>query len=177
MALTQQERDARKIADGRNRLRMQCRQAAKYGMTVEQYAQHRHDVQEEKGRCAAVAHSARRYRTHSRLRFAVHRTPERRKQEWSAYMLARYHADPDNWSTKKKRRRIFEADGWICRVCGVQVDDSLPKRHPRKAVAMHIEARATGGEWTSQNMATGCHECNVRDGVNRIPIQLALSNA
>jgi len=39
---------------------------------------------------------------------------------------------------------------------------------------MHILAKATGGEWTDDNMATGCHSCNVKDGVNRIPIQTAL---
>lgn len=169
-------RDKAKVVDGRNRLRMVRRYAMRHGMTLEQYQEHRENARQEKARKACVEHVAGCYRNHSRLRFAVYRTPERRKAEISAYMLARYYADPENWSTKKKRRRIFEADAWRCRVCGVEVDDSLPKGHPRQAVAMHIVARATGGEWTRENMATGCHECNVKDGVNKTPIQYALSN-
>ena len=86
-------------------------------------------------------------------------------------MLKRYHKDPENWSTKKKRRAIFERDGWKCRVCGVTVDDRLPRDDPRKATAMHIVAATNGGQWSDENIATGCRTCNVADGVERIPIQ------
>lgn len=87
-------------------------------------------------------------------------------------MLARYHADPDNWTTRKKRRLIFERDGWRCRSCGKQVTDTVHRNHTTRAVAGHIVARATGGEWSDHNMATLCHPCNVADGVNRTPLQI-----
>lgn len=97
-----------------------------------------------------------------------------RRRHVADYMLARYHADPDNWSTKRKRLRIFERDGWECQVCGCTVELDLPRRHPRRAVAMHVLAAATGGEWTEDNIITGCHACNVADGVNQTPIQTRL---
>lgn len=88
-------------------------------------------------------------------------------------MLARYHADPRNWTTARKRRRLFERDGWQCRACGKSVTDTVHRNHPRRAVAGHILARTTGGEWTDENMATLCHPCNVADGVNKIPLQMS----
>ncbi len=96
-------------------------------------------------------------------------------EKFKADMLAKYHADPNNWSGRRKRRAIFERDGWRCRSCGVTVSDELPVGHPRRAIAMHIVARATGGPWSEENIATGCHCCNVADGVNRIPLQVHLS--
>lgn len=91
------------------------------------------------------------------------------------YMLARYHADPHNWSTANKRRRLFERDAWRCRICRKQVTDTVHKTHDKRAVAGHILAAATGGQWTDDNMATLCYPCNRADGVNKIPIQTALS--
>jgi hypothetical protein len=40
---------------------------------------------------------------------------------------------------------------------------------------MHIVAKATGGAWTDDNIATGCRECNIADGVNKIPVQLVIT--
>lgn len=96
---------------------------------------------------------------------------ERRKQQASAHMLSRYYEDPHNWTTARKRRRIFERDGWTCRACGKHVTDTVHANHPRRAVAGHIVAKATGGEWDDTNMATLCRPCNVADGVNKIPLQ------
>lgn len=93
----------------------------------------------------------------------------------SRQMLSRYHADPTNWTTTRKRRRLFERDGWRCRICGKQVSDTVSRNHSMRAVAGHILARATGGEWTDENMATLCYPCNVLDGVNRVSIQTMLS--
>ncbi len=89
-------------------------------------------------------------------------------------MLAYYHADPDNWSTRKKRRRLFERDGWRCRVCNKKVTDTVDRTVDNRAVAGHIVARATGGAWTDENMATLCYPCNMADGVNQLPIQTHL---
>jgi 5-methylcytosine-specific restriction endonuclease McrA len=103
------------------------------------------------------------------------KSAEQKRAEFAAYMLARYHADPANWSSANKRRRIFERDDWRCRVCGKSVTDTVHRDHPRRAVAGHILAKATGGEWTDENMATLCYPCNVADGVNKIPIQTRLA--
>lgn len=97
-----------------------------------------------------------------------------KKRRLRAYVLERYHEDPDNWSTRHKRRRLFERDGWRCRICGTEVTDTVHRSHPKRAVAGHIVAKSTGGQWIDENMATLCHPCNVRDGVNRLPIQTSL---
>ncbi len=89
--------------------------------------------------------------------------------------LAKYHADPDNWSTRKKRRRLFERDGWKCRTCGRAVSDQVEMDSDDRAIAGHIVAKAAGGGWNDENMATLCHPCNVADGVNRIPVQTHLT--
>ncbi len=168
--------DIKRVESGANRLRMRQRTAAQKGMTLEQYERWMVDEPQRRRRIKAAATT---YSTTFALRVSVNADRAellrlRQKAEHSAKMLALYHADPDNWSTRKKRRRLFERDGWKCRVCGVTVSDELPKGHAKRAVAMHIVAKATGGEWTDENMATGCHRCNVADGVNKIPIQTAL---
>jgi hypothetical protein len=173
------EYDRNRAVSGANRLRMRERSAKKLGLTFEEYEQQAAERLVKRKwpacrvwfpicvECGATFTSPRYRRTTC--------SEDCRRSAFSAYMLARYHADPDNWSTKRKRRRLFERDGWRCRVCGTKVADNLPRDHPRRAVAMHIVAKATGGEWTDENMATGCHRCNVADGVNKLPIQFAIA--
>jgi 5-methylcytosine-specific restriction endonuclease McrA len=93
------------------------------------------------------------------------------REAFRRFMVAKYHADPDNWSGRQKRRRIFERDGWRCRTCGKSVTDQVGARDANRAVAGHIVAAARGGGWTDENIATLCYPCNVADGVERIPIQ------
>ena len=98
-----------------------------------------------------------------------------KRERWNSYMLARYHSDPTNWSTNKKRTRIFDRDGWTCRVCGRKVRDDVKRSHPRKANVGHIIAKSKGGPWEPWNLATLCYDCNRKDGsTHKIPIQTAL---
>jgi hypothetical protein len=172
-------KEKQRIESGENLRRMRMREAKKAGLTFEEYERR---IEEREARrkwpactvwfpacvqCGRLFTSSRKGRTIC--------SEGCRKRRMSEQMLARYYSDPDNWSTRRKRRRLFERDSWRCRVCGKKVSDQLPRNHPRRAVAMHILAKATGGEWVDDNMATGCHECNVADGVNKIPVQTHLS--
>lgn len=109
---------------------------------------------------------AARYRAQRRAMSA-----EERRLEFNAKVLATYHADPQNWSTQKRRVRIFDRDGWRCRICRRKVRDDVPRNHLRRANVGHIVAKSTGGEWSDENLATLCFDCNRKDGVNKIPIQ------
>lgn len=149
--------------------------AARQGLTLEQWEEQRSKRADSEQRKRNAESQCARYRGHLSLLRSV-QEPHRRelqRRDASRYQLARYYEDKDNWTTRKKRRRLFERDGWKCRVCGVKVSDSLHMAHPRRAVAMHIVAKARGGEWTEENMATGCYSCNVADGVHALPIQKA----
>lgn len=76
-------------------------------------------------------------------------------------------------------RRVFERDGWRCqRVgCGKKTSMDLPQRHPRKAVLGHVNALASGGTHTYDNVVCLCHPCNVKDRVNQEPIQFVMEVA
>jgi 5-methylcytosine-specific restriction endonuclease McrA len=146
------------------------RSAKKAGLTPE-------ELLAEKARVARAKSARASYRHHGRLRKTVNRgrVAELARAAQRSLILAKYHADPDNWSTRRKRRRIFERDGWRCRSCGKTVSDQVNAGDPRRAVAGHIVAAATGGDWSDENIATLCHPCNVADGVNQIPIQAHLA--
>ena len=75
--------------------------------------------------------------------------------------------------------RVFERDGWRCqRVgCGKKTSASVPVRHPKRAVLGHVNALAAGGTHTYGNVVCLCHPCNVKDGVNREPIQFVMEVA
>lgn len=89
--------------------------------------------------------------------------------------LKLYHSDPKNWSSNKKRTRIFERDGWRCRACGSRVRDDLRRNDPRRANVGHIIAKSAGGSYSDQNLATLCFDCNRRDGsTHKVPIQTHL---
>jgi hypothetical protein len=113
--------------------------------------------------------------------------PEQR----NAYARELYQRRPENWFKAAHRRRariagaavveevsrrgVLDRDGWKCRVCGVAVRDDVARGHPRKAIMAHIVALKAGGDHSWANVACLCHGCNCRDGVNRIPIQFALT--
>jgi 5-methylcytosine-specific restriction endonuclease McrA len=156
---------------------MAQRSAARLGVTVDEYWQRRLSakwfqlLQHQTDRILA---NERIYEHAERRAKRDDCSDEEKRAEVSADMLRRYHADPSNWSTARKRRRIFERDNWRCRACGKKVTDKVGACHPRRAVAGHILAKATGGRWTNENMATLCYPCNVKDGVNQLPIQIKL---
>ncbi len=170
---SQRERDRRKTISGANRLRMQKRQAGLMGLSWSEYLTWRAEKEE--------ARAQREEDLYSRLEQRAKWDECREEREIEArrrhnrVMSDKYHADPDNWSTRRKRRRLFERDGWRCRVCGKNVTDRVRPGVSNRAVAGHIIAKAAGGDWTDQNMATLCHPCNVADGVNQIPIQTHLA--
>lgn len=149
---------------------MRARRARRAGVSVEEFVA-------EKGRVARVRSTQARYEQHRLLRKAVsrERAADLARKAKRNVMLAKYYANPDNWSTRQKRRRIFDRDGWRCRACGRSVTDRVAKGEPNRAVAGHIVAAARGGPWSDENIATLCHPCNVADGVNRIPIQAHLA--
>ncbi len=160
------KRDAARVASGDEARRLRSRRARAAGLAPE-------DFVAEKARVARARSSQRRYKQHGSLRKAVNRerVAELAREVQRRLILAKYHADPDNWSTRRKRARIFERDGWRCRSCGRAVTDQVRMGAKNRAVAGHIVAAAKGGGWTAENIATLCHPCNVADGVERIPIQ------
>ncbi len=169
----QRERDRRKVISGASRLRGQQRQAQRMGLTRTEYLAWRSEKDERRAQRAEDAYCRLEARAKWdecwKERYAE--SQDRHREQ----VLAKYHADPDNWSTRKKRRRLFERDGWRCRHCGRCVSDQVPMGSDDRAVAGHIVAKAVGGDWSNENMATLCHPCNVADGVNRIPIQMHIA--
>jgi len=164
------KRDAIRVASGDEARRMLARRASMAGMPLEEFVA-------EKSRVARAKSAQRNYKQHGRLRKAVNRDRmvELARIVQGRLILAKYHSDPDNWGSRRKRRRIFERDGWRCRSCGRSVTDQVKAGSCSRAVAGHIVAAATGGGWTDENIATLCHPCNVADGVNQIPIQAHLA--
>ncbi len=72
------------------------------------------------------------------------------------------------------RRAVFERDAWKCRACGIVTTMGVHRSHPKRAILGHINAVAAGGTHTWDNVCCLCHPCNVKDGVNRVPIQTSL---
>lgn len=114
--------------------------------------------------CRYAAWDAAREATDPRYRLR-HRDRDHRRR---ARLLAAEH-EPI------RTRDVFNRDGWRCRICRRMTRDDVPIGHPRKANLGHIVALAAGGSHTHSNVCCLCHECNQRDGVNRLPIQLAIA--
>lgn len=72
-------------------------------------------------------------------------------------------------------RKVFERDAYKCRHCAKRVRTDVPRSAPNKAILGHINALAAGGTHTWDNVCTLCYTCNMKDGVNKIPIQYKLA--
>lgn len=58
------------------------------------------------------------------------------------------------------RARVFERDGWACRLCGDPLDRSADVPHPLAAVIDHIVPLALGGEHAHYNVQAAHFLCN-----------------
>lgn len=58
------------------------------------------------------------------------------------------------------RAKVFERDGWACRLCGDPLDRSADVPHPLAAVIDHIVPLALGGEHAHYNVQAAHFICN-----------------
>lgn len=65
------------------------------------------------------------------------------------------------WITPKRRRQIYDRDGWKCVWCQSHVCN-IPKctKHTDIATLDHIIPRCCGGTNESTNLITACMKCN-----------------
>lgn len=117
-----------------------------------------------------------------------------RKDKVSTYYAERYlshkaeiternrryaEANPDRGREKSRRRRvrilngvvekfteleIFERDNWICQICLVEVDKTLPFPMSMSKSLDHIIPVAKGGSHTRENVRLAHLVCNMRKG-------------
>lgn len=59
---------------------------------------------------------------------------------------------------------IFDRDGWICQICGDDVDRSASWPDPRSASLDHIIPLSRGGTHIRENAQCSHFQCNVRKG-------------
>jgi hypothetical protein len=163
---------------------MRERAARQVGLTLEEYerklVEKLVEIEERKAKRA----ERRVEREANRL------TPEQRRAKQRAWNDTAYARDPSNWYAAAYRRRarlklasvveeihrhdVFDRDGWLCRHCGRKVSDTVGRGHPHKAIMAHIVALAAGGDHSWDNVCCLCHECNCKDGVNKLPLQMRL---
>lgn len=62
------------------------------------------------------------------------------------------------------RREIFERDGWVCGMCGWEIDPEAKHPDPRSASLDHIHPLALGGSHTRGNVRLACLACNLSAG-------------
>lgn len=60
------------------------------------------------------------------------------------------------------RAKVFERDGWACRLCGDPLDRSADVPHPMAPVLDHIVPLALGGEHAHYNVQAAHFMCNSR---------------
>lgn len=71
---------------------------------------------------------------------------------------------PKVWSA---RRAIFERDGWICGLCGEQIDPNLKWPDPMCGTLDHIVPIALGGSHDTANRQAAHLGCNSAKGIRR----------
>lgn len=68
-------------------------------------------------------------------------------------------------TSRAKRLRIYERDGFVCRYCAKPVKDAVGNRRgvkPNHATLDHIIPRSRGGTGDESNLVTACFSCNSR---------------
>lgn len=63
-------------------------------------------------------------------------------------------------------RKVFERDGWVCRLCGAPTDREAVVPAARAATVDHILPVALGGEHVYSNVQCAHFICNVRKGAD-----------
>ena len=62
------------------------------------------------------------------------------------------------------RLKVFERDGWICQICGKDVDKYAKVPNKRTPTIDHIISLIKGGSHTYDNVQLACYVCNCRKG-------------
>ena len=65
---------------------------------------------------------------------------------------------------KINRWDVFERDGWVCQICGEEVDSMLSGTDPRGPSLDHIIPISKGGTHTHGNVQLAHRRCNTRKG-------------
>ena len=73
---------------------------------------------------------------------------------------------------RRRRRAVFERDGWTCGICGRDVDPTLSHPHPMSASVDHILPLSLGGTDDRDNLQCSHLLCNITKG-NRVEIAAA----
>lgn len=63
------------------------------------------------------------------------------------------------------RQEIGERDGWVCGLCALPIDQSLPWPHPQSQSLDHLIPLARGGRHTRSNSQITHLICNLRRGI------------
>lgn len=102
------------------------------------------------------------------------RKPENREKR-RAYMTAkairRYRAKADSAVETIDSEKIFERDGWVCQLCGEEVDPLTFYPHPESPTLDHIVPLSLGGSHTENNVQLAHFRCNCSKG-NRYEVAL-----
>lgn len=72
------------------------------------------------------------------------------------------------------RYRIFERDGWKCRLCDRKVDRDAVTPSPLAPTLDHVVPLSEGGTHEPANVQCAHFICNSRKGVRGVAEQLAL---
>lgn len=109
---------------------------------------------------------------------------DKRRSFCSVACEVKYHGNIANHVRRARQRiatfervslaEIAERDGWVCRICGQNVDRSLKSPHPGSPSLDHITPLANGGQHTAGNLQLAHRICNIRKGARDIG-SLALS--
>lgn len=87
----------------------------------------------------------------------------RRIRERSAVKVGRTHErrlQPGATAETFKPSEVFERDGWICQICGSQIDPALRYPDPLSVSLDHIVGLAAGGDHTVANCQAAHLRCN-----------------
>lgn len=71
------------------------------------------------------------------------------------------------------RRKVFERDGWTCRICRKPVDREAKVPHPKAPTVDHVVPLALGGAHVYTNVQTAHFICNSRKSHHVIQLAFA----
>lgn len=90
----------------------------------------------------------------------------------------RASANRRRWGAKTqvgRWRRICERDGWLCWICGLEIDASLSVPHRHAGTADHVVPVSLGGSDTDNNLRAAHLACNSRRGAGKFTPTWCLS--